>query len=294
MLSLKKINKQVVKAIPIPNEDTRPIKGYDICEEVYANIFLCAKKKSGKTSTIFKILKNCCQKKTVIYIFCSTAYKDQNWIEIIKHFKDKGMEVKVFTSIFEDGKDQLYNLINDLKHGETGPIEENLEEEEQLLEPDPCDIIIAQLARMSSPANPLGYTLPHDIKEDKPPKERKSKYRAPEFMIVFDDLSGELKSNSLIELLKKNRHYKTKMIISSQWIHDLKPESRKQMDLFLVFKGFTDKKIAEIYKDCDSSIPFETFVEIYKQATEKPFSFMYIDTRSDKFRCNFNQEFMLN
>ena len=75
MISLKKINKQTVKAIPIPNEDTRPIKGFEICEEVYANIFLCAKKKSGKTSAIFKIIKECSNKDTIIIIFCSTMQK---------------------------------------------------------------------------------------------------------------------------------------------------------------------------------------------------------------------------
>jgi hypothetical protein len=50
-------------------------------------------------------------------------------------------------------------------------------------------------------------------------------------------------------LLKWNRHYKAKVIISSQWLHDLLPESRKQIDLFLIFKGFPAKKLAEIYKD---------------------------------------------
>ena len=94
MISLKQINKQFVKAIPIPNEDTRPIKGYDICEEVYANIFLCARKKSGKTSALFKIMKECAVKKTVILIFCSTAYKDPNWIQIRKYFENKNMDVR--------------------------------------------------------------------------------------------------------------------------------------------------------------------------------------------------------
>ena len=58
MISLKQINKQYVEAIPIPDEDLRPILGADIVEEVYSNIFLCARKKSGKTSAVFKILKN--------------------------------------------------------------------------------------------------------------------------------------------------------------------------------------------------------------------------------------------
>jgi len=46
-----------------------------------------------------------CVKKTIIYIFCSTAYKDKNWIQIRRYFKNKGMEVHVFTSMFEDGQD---------------------------------------------------------------------------------------------------------------------------------------------------------------------------------------------
>jgi hypothetical protein len=110
-------------------------------------------------------------------------------------------------------------------------------------------------------------------------------------MIIFDDLSSELKSRSLLSLMKFNRHFKSKLIISSQWIHDLLPESRKQIDLFLIFKGF-EEKIALIYKDCDSGVPFETFYLIYKRSTLKPYSFMYIDTRSDAFRCNFSKQWI--
>ena len=76
MITLKQINNQYVKAIPLPEIDPRPVKGYDICQEFYANIFLCAKKKSGKTSALFKILKECATKKTIIIIFCSTVNKD--------------------------------------------------------------------------------------------------------------------------------------------------------------------------------------------------------------------------
>ena len=108
-LSLKQINKQHVKAIPIPNDDKRPIKGYDICEEVYANIFLCAKKKSGKTSALFHLVKNCAGRNTIIVVFCSTAYKDKNWIEIRKYFENKGMDIRVFTSIFEDGRSTRFS-----------------------------------------------------------------------------------------------------------------------------------------------------------------------------------------
>ena len=145
---LKQINNQYVKAIPIPDEDTRPIKGKDLVEEVYANIALIAKKNSGKTSALFKIMKECSVSKTIIVIFCSTVYKDKNWIQIRKYFEKKGMDVRVYTSIFEDGEDQLSNLIEDLKqdakeaetkHQGGG---KNEDEELPVVHDDKCDDIL--------------------------------------------------------------------------------------------------------------------------------------------------------
>lgn len=284
MISLKQINNQKVKAIPIPDEDNRPIKGFDICEEVYANIFLCARKKSGKTSALFKIVKECAGRNTIIIVFCSTAYKDKNWIQIRKYFEKKGMEIRVHTSLYEDGQDQLFNLIDDLKKEAKEKEDEKEDDEEP--EIDRCDDILARLAQMHGGRK-------EEEEEPKQKKERKCKYQVPEYIIIFDDLSSELKSQSLLSLMKFNRHFKAKLIISSQWLHDLLPESRKQIDLFLIFKGFPKDKIALIFKDCDSSIPFETFYKIYKKSTKRPFSFMYIDTRADMFRRNFDEKFII-
>ncbi len=172
-------------------------------------------------------------------------------------------------------------------------IEEDVIENEEP-EIDRCNDILERLKNMHLSAIGRGSEIkepPVDIEKKK--KNKKSKYLSPEYMIIFDDLSNELKSRTLTSLLKFNRHFKAKLIISSQWLHDLLPESRKQIDLFLIFKGFPQDKIALIYKDCDSSIPFETFYHIYKKSTKKPHSFMYIDTRSDEFRCNFDKKFII-
>ena len=296
MISLKQINNQYVKAIPIPDEDTRPIKGKDIVEEVYANIALIAKKNSGKTSALFKIMKECSVRKTILVIFCSTAYKDKNWIQIRKYFEKKGMDVRVYTSIFEDGEDQLSNLIEDLKQDakdeEARKKGGSKKEDEEVPDIDKCDDILERLTNMHLRSIGRGAEVEEEPEDDKK-KVRKSKYLAPEYMIIFDDLSSELKSRSLLSLLKFNRHFKAKLIISTQWVHDLLPESRKQLDLFLIFKGFPDPKLNEIYKDSDSGVPFDTFVKLYKKATEKPHSFLYIDTRSDLFRRNFDSKFII-
>ena len=302
-VKLRQINKQIVRAIPIPNEDTRPVKGFDICEEPYANIFLCARKKSGKTSAVFKIIKECSDRKTVIVIFCSTAYKYKNWIQMRKYFKKKGMDVRVYTSIYEDGEDQLANLIEDLRQTAKDEEDDGSESDEEYDEGNDdinrpihgCDDILDRVKRMHN--HKLGqsnvYKTSCTKNDDGDKKEKKSKYLTPEYIIIFDDLSSELKSKSLLSLLKFNRHFKAKLIISSQWLHDLLPESRKQIDLFLIFKGFSEEKIALFYKDCDSAIPFDTFYSMYKKATEKPHSFLYICTNSDSCRRNFDCQFII-
>jgi len=299
MISLEQINNQFVEAIPIPDEDIRPVKGYDICEEAYANIFLCAKKKSGKTSALFKIMKECAGKNTIIIVFCSTVYKDKNWIQIRKYFEKKKMEIHVFTSMFEDGTDQLADLVEDLRHQAKEEEEKKKEKKrgegkkKELSTSERCDMLLERLTSMHLRAIGRGAEIEESEDEDAP-KQKRSKYLEPEYMIIFDDINSELKSKSLVSLLKWNRHYKSKVIISSQWLHDLLPDSRKQLDLFLIFKGFPEEKLALIYKDCDSSIPFDLFTKIYYKSTKMPHSFMYIDTRADSFRRNFDSKFIIH
>ena len=49
---------------------------------------------------------------------------------------------------------------------------------------------------------------------------------APECIFIFDDMSAELRKEDINCLLKKHRHYKCKIILSSQSTTDLNPSSR--------------------------------------------------------------------
>ena len=118
---------------------------------------------------------------------------------------------------------------------------------------------------------------------------KKTKYLAPEYIIIFDDLSNELKSKSLVTLLKKNRHFKCKIIISSQHYNDILPESRKQADYMLIFKNITEKKLIEIHKDINVAVTFDEFMELYRFATKDKFNFLYVDCVNDEYRKNFNE-----
>ena len=48
-IETKKINDIKINPLPIPKIDTDKIKGSELFPEIYSNIFLIAKKKSGKT-----------------------------------------------------------------------------------------------------------------------------------------------------------------------------------------------------------------------------------------------------
>ena len=270
----KKINNVKVKKVQLNEvEDHRPVKGADLFEEIYANIFLCAKKKSGKTSTIYKIVKECLGKKTKVIAFVSTLHKDATWNAIRKYCEGKGNEFIGHTSLKEDGEDLLDKLVKELEEeAETEFEDNNIDERLKHLEKKLCPVLCDG----------------DSDNEEKVRKERKEKYRSPEYLILLDDLSSELKSKSLVSLLKKNRHFKAKIIVSSQYLNDMLPESRKQQDYFLIFRGQPNKKLEEIRRDADVGLDEEEFRDVYQFATEERYSFLYIDTHQNTYRRNFN------
>ena len=264
---LKRINNERVSAVPvIGGADTRPVKGSNLFSEPYANVFLLAKKKSGKSSVIYKIIDDCSERNTKVLAFCSTIYKDNVWIQIAELCKKKGLYFEPHTSLKEDGIDIL---------------------EEFLISESAPDVATEETEKATS-------SILFDDDEPKAKKVKKPKKLACDWLIVIDDLSTELKSKSVEALLKKNRHLKSKVIISSQYLCDLKPESRKQMDYVLAFRSLTGDKLKTVYQDTDLSIDYTEFEKLYRIATHEPYSFFYIDVRNDEFRRNFSDKFVLD
>ena len=122
------------------------------------------------------------------------------------------MDICIFTSLKEDGEDQLNKLIEDLN--EEARVNEDVQEDEDE-EADPetrCDNILERLASMQ-PKMKCTEADEEELDELKASKKKnkKSKYLAPEYIIVFDDLSNELKSKSLFTLMKKEQTLQIKI-----------------------------------------------------------------------------------
>jgi phosphoribosylformylglycinamidine (FGAM) synthase PurS component len=265
MLSIHPINKEVVTPIDIPKLDKTRIKGYELFEELYANIFLLAKKKSGKTSTIYKILQKCSNKQTNIIIFSSTVHKDANWLAIVKYFEEHDIHIETYTSIFDDdGENLIQHLLNDL----------GLEDKKEVKKSKRKSILFDD-----NNSEEVHY---------------KPKKIAPELIIVFDDMSSELQNKYIGVLLKQNRHYKAKVIISSQYYNDITKQTRQNLDYLLMFGKIPIEKLEDvIYPELDLTIPFPIFFKLYLNATKEKYNFLYNDLREEILRKNFNKQYII-
>jgi hypothetical protein len=70
--------------------------------------------------------------------------------------------------------------------------------------------------------------------------------------------------------------------------NDLAPESRKNIDFWLLFAGHSDEKLLTIFENCDLNLTFELFKALYLDATKEKYNFLFVDKNRNEFRKNFN------
>lgn len=278
-VAVKKINNQEVKVIKLDKQiDKRPARGHETISECFANIFICARKNSGKTSVVNHILEQCAGPKTKIIAYVSTLDKDPSWSAIRKKFKDRFIG---YTSIIDEdsGEDILGDFVR----------ERILEAKEEREKKDQRD----EEHDAMKGFGPIDHNIIDFGGGSKEIIEKKGKYKELEYIIIFDDMSSDLKNRNIAPLLKRNRHFKCKTIISSQNFSDLTPESRRQIDIFIVFGGFSKIYLEKLYAEALISIPLDVFIDIYHEATKEQYSFLLIDTRNNQFRIKFDKEIII-
>lgn len=272
MISVKQINN--VKTAPIPSRyfgetDNRPARGYKLFEEAYSNILILAKKNSGKTHLIYNILKKCIDKNTTVIIFSSSHNNDKAYSAIKKWLKKRGNPMQCYTHFIDEDKvDILDDMLRDLedKHG-NGEDSDDEEKEEKKF-------------------------YMYGGSEEEEEKKRESKYKPLEYIFILDDLSKAMRHRTIAKLVKVHRHYKSKVIISTQYPNDVQPETIQQCQYLILFPGHSEAKLKELYKHLDISIEFDLFLELYHKATEEKYNFLYVFKKGrDEFRKNFNIEY---
>jgi len=114
MLSLQKVNDE--KIVPFQTGGgKKSFRGDTILPDQHSNVFLLGRKRSGKTTVLWHILKKIVGKLTVVFIFCPTVEKDDSWMEIVRRLEQKNITVETFPSLVdEDGEDKIEEIIDNL------------------------------------------------------------------------------------------------------------------------------------------------------------------------------------
>ena len=271
MFQTKKINSVVVKPVKTVKMEPTDILGYDIIPNLYGVVYIPSKKESGKSTIVYNMVKKLANKYTIVYIFCSSYDIDPTYAEMMNYLDKKGIQFHVFKSLTDGKIDHLADVMNQMEEN----IEAEKEEEEAEEEKEP------PIVRY------------HEETKEIKVKVRKPKKVACKHLLLFDDVSPELKNHNVSKLMFKNRWFKSKVIISAHWLNNLQPACRKQVQYYIILGSISEKKLNELYLNADLRIEYDKFYELFKYATEKPFSFLYIDTIKNKYRINFNEEIII-
>lgn len=275
-----KINDEIVKPVDLPVITPNKLKGYDLFTILYSLIFLIAKKGSGKTVTLFHILKKCINKDTKVIIFSSTFHRDAVWREIEKWLKEKKIQYLPYTSILDNnGMNHVELLTEFFKH--EYPEEDNQKQDHiQMNNNTPKKVYMFDGVKV---------TEVNTVEKKKKPSKI-----APDYFIIFDDVSKQLSNPFVTALLKTHRHFNTKIVACSQYYNDMEKDARDQLDYLLLFPGISNDKIENIYDQHPLSIELPIFEALYKNATDKKYNFLYVDAREAQFRKNFNEKYQLS
>jgi hypothetical protein len=308
-ITLSKINDAVVKPIKTSKDkETRLPKGYKLFPEPYPNIGIIAKKQSGKTNVVVNIVKACADKDSSVVVLASTAHKDPMFGELKRWCRKFDIPYEALTeirSVDEAGRksDFFDQFMKQVCVEEEDVSSSGSDSEEEKRMSNYGQLAVKQGMKEDSESDyssdeddDINFGKRHDkskaiFAKNKGSLQPKKPYITPEFILICDDISNELKLPSLRSFFKRNRHMRAMDIISTQWLQDLLPESLKQFDYLLLFKGLTDVKLEKVKNDADLSIPFEKLQAIYKDACKEKFCFLYIDTRNEIYRKNFNMRY---
>lgn len=304
-LRTEKVNN--IDVLPLPKPKSKKIVRSSIFKSPFTTTALISKRESGKTTTLAAIIKDTIEffpmrkrgsdskpskkclfgdecsdpnkieyyRPITVFIFCGSIHTDSNYKTIIDMLNEMRVDSYVTSISTMDQENTKLNLI--------GRLIQWLQKK--------CN------SDNSDDDDDDDYVLPENLD----PKEA-NKFNMPhvkngsDVLIIFDDLSSEIRNNPKIRtLLKLSRNLRcVNVIISTQTAKDLTPDSLQQIDNLLLWTKVNDENLKHLHESCSIGIPYIEFVRIYKDATREPFSFLYCDLRRDKFYRKFNDLYLLN
>lgn len=271
---------------------TTKVRAKQYIAELYPNVALVARKKSGKTVVLYNLLKAMCSRYTRVIIICPTVTKDKTYGAILAMLRKRGCEVLCYTEI----GDNITRHIAPPAEPERSEDEDGADERSKQIEQSELGQLMFGGMQHSATDGPDGDANDSDDAKDEEAMEaerdrRAAKRGTPTDLYVLDDLGEEMRHASVYQLLKMNRHHHAAVLMSIQYPNNLTPSSWKQLDAALLFAHHNDKKLREMYTALDPPVDFERFRAMYLEATKPEYSFLTIEHGSDRpFRIQFRKK----
>jgi AAA+ ATPase superfamily predicted ATPase len=109
-----------------------------------------------------------------------------------------------------------------------------------------------------------------------------------DWLIILDDMLGYIKPKGYVSYLcTRYRHSKISLIFTTQLFRSIPNGIRTNASFYLIFKTNNQKEYNK-YDDEFGNV-FPHFKELYNEACEKPYNFLYLDMRDVKAYHNFDQ-----
>ena len=93
--------------IPKTRPNKEKWKGKDLFDIRYWVMAILGKRRSGKSTLIYTLLKDFATKRMIVYFFVPTFWKDDTYRAMRDFLESKGIVFQAYTDIIEDGIDQL-------------------------------------------------------------------------------------------------------------------------------------------------------------------------------------------
>jgi hypothetical protein len=271
---LKKINNNKVE---IPQLDTtkKKYKGDDLFDIQYFCMTLLGKRRSGKSSLIYTLLKKFTTKKTIVLFFVPTFHKDKTYEPIRKYLEKNKITYDAYSSVEEDGVNMIETFM-EVNSGFNEDKKKEIKEENKPVIENPCKFEC-------------------DEEKKNKNKKRKKEETPPEYFIIFDDMSGYLRKPSVLKLIKNSRHFRAKIVISTQSVSDVHPHVFGQMDYIALFKNFNEDSLDFLYEKIQLGITLEEFKKLYYYVTSQTFGnnyncFLLIHMADETFYMNLDKQ----
>lgn len=264
--------------------EDKPVLGKELIPKLYpGNVALLAKTFSGKTTVENHLMEHCVDERTAVYIICATVHLDPSWKKIIKDLRARGVGVTTFTSLVNPvtGVNVLRSLFAEFDAKEK-------EEEKQQKQRKSIYEVVNQPKFLAAP----NYIADPDLVGPSESK-RLEDYPdvAPKRWIFLDDLScRELRAKTVDDTVKKARHFKCRICVSTQHIIHLEPSAVTQLSLVCMWKGFSPNYMAKLHDRLamQSVIGFKEFWTLYSMVTKPDHSFLTYYVRENEFRVGFS------